>query len=271
MRRSTLGSVALLLALWVTLVLPPMARAGIHVSLEPDSATVQTGDTVTVRLTIFKAESQFNAFDAFVAFDPARVEYVSAALDSQIGSLMSGACDNCFHRFVPHPDNVEIHLSFMCPSTFVTGPGEIYRVRLRVLPGDGPTDLVWRSGTEFYRAGFFVRPVESLPMTLFVHDLNGVGPPAAGAAGLSLETPRPNPYRGSGPATVKFWLAAPSRVGFVILDAQGRNVASRAPEEFSAGTHSFAWTGLRIAPGRYLVKMTSGTSGETARTWVVVR
>jgi hypothetical protein len=260
----------LLLALAGVAALPQAARAGMHMSLEPDSVTVQPGDTVTVKLTVFQAESQFNGFDAFVGFDPARFAFVSSSLADQLGPVMTGACNNFFHQFVAHPSSLEIHVSMLCAGAFATGPGEIYRVRLRALPVTGPTTLVWQTGTEFYRAGFFVRPVESVPMTVFVQDLTAVPAPAM-RTGASLETPRPNPYRGGGPVTLGFSLQGASSVGFAILDPQGRRVASRALGELGAGTHSFAWTGLRLAPGRYLVELKSGNNTQAARPWVVVQ
>ena len=264
MARFGIRSIMQLVLLGAMLGLPTLALAAIHVSLEPDSATVQPGDTVTVRLTIFQAEAEFNGFDAFVSFDPARLELLSTPLADQVGPVISVACNNLFHTFVPHPNSAEIHMGLLCPTTFVTGPGEIYRFRVRVLAPLGPTDLVWSTGTEFFRAGFFVRPRDAVPMTLFVQNLASVGPSSA-AAGLSLETPRPNPYHGSGPLTLQFSLADSAPVGFTIFDTQGRRVASHAPEQFSAGTHSFAWTGLGLSPGRYLVKMSSGSNLQIAR------
>lgn len=263
-------ALVLLLALGAAAALPPVARAGMHVSLEPDSVTVQPGDTVTVKLTVFQAESQFNGFDGFVGFDPARFAFVSSPLADQLGPVLTSVCNNFFHQFVPHASSVEIHLSMLCAGTFATGPGEIYRFRLRALPLIGPSTLVWQAGTEFYRAGFFVRPVESLPMTVFVQDNTAV-PPFTTSEGLSLESPWPNPWRGGGPVTLSFSLHADSQVGFRILDAQGRLVASRALGELGAGVHSFAWTGLRLAPGRYLVELKSGNNVQAARPWVVVR
>jgi hypothetical protein len=260
----------LLIALGAVAVLPSIARAGIHVSLEPDSVIVMPGDTVTVKLTIFQSESEFNGFDAFVGFDPARFAFVSSSLASQLGPVMTSVCNNFFHQFSAHSNSVEIHLAMLCPSTFATGPGEIYRVRLRALPVTGPTTLVWQTGTEFYRAGFFVRPVESLPMMVFVQDNTAV-PPSMRATSVSFEPPSPNPFRGGGAVTLKFSLQGASRVGFSILDAQGRLIASHAMGELGAGAHSFAWTGLRLAPGRYLVELNSGNSTQAARPLVVVQ
>lgn len=270
MARFNIKCSTLLVLLGAMLSLPTVALATIYVSLEPDSATVQPGDTVTVKLTIFQADAQFNGFDAFVSFDPSRLALVSTPLADQVGSVFSGACSNLFQSFVAHPDSVEIHLGMLCPATFVTGPGDIYKFRLRVLAPLGPTDLVWSTGTEFFRAGFFVRPRVEVPMTLFVKNLAAVGP-SSPAAGLSLATPWPNPYRGVGPLTLHFSLADSAPVGFTIFDTQGRCVASHAPEQYGAGTHSFAWTGLGLLPGRYLVKMSSGSNLQIARAWVVVR
>jgi hypothetical protein len=263
-------TLVLLLALGAATALPPVARAGMHVSLEPDSVTVQPGDTLTVKLTVFQAESQFNGFDAFVGFDPARFAFVTSPLADQIGPVLTSVCDNFFHQFVAHPSSVEIHLSMLCASTFATGPGEIYRFRLRALPVIGPSTLVWQAGTEFYRAGFFVRPVESIPMTVFVQDNTAV-PPSMRSTSMSFEPPSPNPFRGGGALSLKFSLQGASRVGFKILDAQGRLIASHALGDLGAGAHSFAWTGLRLAPGRYLVELKSGNNTQAARPWVVVQ
>ena len=275
MRPGIAGSIpralALLVGLAAAALLPGAARAGIHVSLEPDSATIHPGDTLTVQLTIFQAESEFNGFDAYVGFDPTRLAYVSGTPDSQIGTVMKDVCNNFFHLFKVNPDNLEIHLSMLCASTFATGPGEIYRVRMRALAPAGPTALTWNTGTEFYRAGFFVRPVESRPMTLFVQDLNTAVPPPAEPRGARLDAPWPNPHRGGGPLRLKFSLAGATQVGFTILDTQGRRVASRAPESVGAGEYTWDWTGLRLSPGRYLVEMTAGNSTQAARSWVVVQ
>jgi hypothetical protein len=134
----------------------------------------------------------------------------------------------------------------------------------------GPSTLVWQAGTEFYRAGFFVRPVESIPMTVFVQDNTAV-PPSMRSTSMSFEPPSPNPFRGGGALSLKFSLQGASRVGFKILDAQGRLIASHALGDLGAGAHSFAWTGLRLAPGRYLVELKSGNNTQAARPWVVVQ
>jgi hypothetical protein len=260
----------LLFALGGVVALAPAARAGMHVSLEPDSVIVQPGDTVTVKLTVFQAESEFNGFDAYVGFDPTRFAFVSSTLDSQIGPVLTAVCNNFFHQFTAHPSSVEIHLSMLCSSTFATGPGEIYHVRLRALPVTGPTTLSWQTGTEFYRAGFFVRPAELVPMVVLVQDLTAV-PPSGRPAGAAFDAPWPNPWRNGGPVTLQFSLNEDAPVHFKILDAQGRLVASHAMGELGAGAHTFAWAGLRLAPGRYLVELNSGNSTQAARPLVVVQ
>jgi hypothetical protein len=273
MKHFMAGPIALFLVLGSTWLFPALARADLHMSLEPDSAVVQPGDTVTVRITVFRvgaADSSFNAFDAFIAYDPARLELVNTTAAARVGPVFTDSCGNFFHQFLPTPGQLEIHLSMLCPKKNVTGPGDLYRVRMRVLPGTGPTNLVWNTGLEFYRGGFFVRPVEALPMTLFVGSMAGVNPPGEDARRLAFETPWPNPHRGAGPATLKFSLAAPDRVGFEILDAQGRRVAVRTPDEFGAGAHTVNWTGLQLAPGCYLVKMNTGNNLQAARAWVIL-
>ena len=272
MTRKAQAVAALILALTMAAASPTGARAAIHVKLGPDSTLVQPGDTVTVQLNLFQAESEFNAFDAYLRFDPTRLQFVPAAsISQQIGPVMSGACESFFHQFTPRSDTLEIHLSLLCKNVFVTGPGVIYQVRFLVLNGVGPTQIYLGSGTEFYRAGFFVRPVEALPMELYEGSTASVEPPSNSRIAVQLAAPRPNPYRGEGPATMRFTLPGPDRVGFAILDAQGRRVAERVPEGFGAGPHSIAWSGLRLGSGFYVVKMTSADGVRAARGWVVVR
>src|SRR2546422_7001597 len=159
MTRKAQAVAALILALAVGSGSPRGARAGIHVELGPGSSLVQPGDTVTVQLQVFQAESEFNAFDAYLRFDPARLQFVPASsLSQQIGPVMSSGCGSFFHQFKARSDTLEIHLGMLCSNVFVTGPGVIYQVRFRVLEGTGPTQIYLGSGTEFYRAGFFVRP-----------------------------------------------------------------------------------------------------------------
>jgi len=272
MKRAAQAVTVLLMAMGVAATAPATARAGIHVKLSPDSCVAQPGDTVTVQLRVFQAESEFNAFDAYVLFDPTRLQFVpTAPLSDQIGPLMKRACGSFFHQFTPRPDTLEIHLSMLCPNAFVTGPGVIYQLRFRVLHAVGPTEIACGAHTEFYRAGFFVRPLEAFPMELYAGGFTAVAPSSHVGTAVRLATPWPNPYRGAGPATVQFSLPDRDRVGFAILDPQGRRVAMRDAEYFDSGPHSITWSGLRLAPGHYVVKMTSGAEAGVARNWVVVR
>src|SRR5262249_5441687 len=68
----------------------------------------------------------------------------------------------------------------------------------------------------------------------------------------------PNPTHG--PAAIRFGLAQAARVGFEVLDAAGRRVASVPERAWSAGHWSAAWDGRghdggRLSPGIYFVRM----------------
>jgi len=245
---------------------------GVHVSLESSAAQPNPGDIITVSLNVFQADAEFNAFDAFIQFDPTRLEFVPAATPNlQIGPVMTANCGNFFHLFTPNASYLEVHLSLLCPNTFATGPGVIYQVQFRVLGILGATQVSWMPGTEFYRAGFFVRPAELLPLSLAVGGVNAVGPRDGKFAGFSINTPRPNPCQGSGPVTMEYSVATPERVVFEIYDSQGRRLAARSVSDAGAGRHSFTWAGLRLAPGRYVVRMSSATGARAERGWVVLR
>src|SRR5204863_1216592 len=130
-----------------------------------------------------------------------RLQFVPAAsLGQQIGPVMSSACGSFFHQFKARSDTLEIHLGMLCSNVFVTGPGVIYQVRFRVLDGTGPTEIYLGSGTEFYRAGFFVRPVEALPLDLYEGATASVGSPSNSGPPLQPSTTSPHPYPVEAPA-----------------------------------------------------------------------
>ena len=250
----------------------PAFAAGVHATVVPGVSSASPGDTVVVQLVVPVADAAFNAFDAVLRFDSTRLQFVPASsLTQQIGPLMAGPCSNFFHLFTAHPDSLEIHLGMLCASQSVAGPGVLYQVRFRVMPAAGPTPIEWGVGTGFYAAGFRVRPVDVVSGSLQISGVTEVGPGGTAARDFTLETPRPNPRRGSGGVTLGFWLPGPQRIRFDIYDAQGRRVASRDAERLSAGRGSFTWEGLRLSPGRYTVRMTSGAGARSERSWIVLR
>jgi hypothetical protein len=247
------------------------ASADVTLALDPPTLTIAAGDTFTVSLVVPVAGSPFNAFDASVKFDPTRLAFVPAtSLPSQVGPAISSACGNLFHRFSAAPDSLKISLTMVCGGVSLTGPGTIYKVRFRALPGDGPTTLVLGPYTEFYQAGLFVRPNHTSGMTVSV-GVTGVGDGPPVKPRLEFAPPAPNPGRGGGTLMLDFSLPGPDEVRAELLDAQGRKVDALEAGTFAAGHRRVAWTLPPLASGEYFVRLSARAAGAAVRRWVVVR
>src|SRR5689334_19609432 len=78
----------------------PALAQGVTVALSPAAQTVAPGDTFNLELDVTLTGSQFNGFDAIIAYDPAAVTFLPRSpLSLQEGSYMRGACGNTFHLF----------------------------------------------------------------------------------------------------------------------------------------------------------------------------
>ncbi|MFH1843761.1 MAG: hypothetical protein ABIF77_11210, partial [bacterium] len=138
------------------------ARADIHLAVLPGSIEQQPGDTFTVELTITAAGSEFNAYDAVLAFDKTCLTFLQMSpLSAQEGPLMTEACGNRWHIFNIAPDSafVVINHSLLCPGTTVTGPGVVYRLQFRCGPHNVDTEFRLLENTVFYDNGLYVTPV----------------------------------------------------------------------------------------------------------------
>lgn len=231
----------LLVALGLAVALPASA-AGIHVDLEPAPVSVPASTDFTVNLTIFQADASFNAFDAYVVFDPSRVSFVSGS--NQAGPVVTAACGNLFQIFKVDNvqpadlDTLEIHLSLLCNNTSMTGPGSIYRVKFHSGTTPGGTSITWGASTHFYDAGRLVTPLETRNLPVQIQC------PAIGAAPSTLpHEPRDAPFSLSlsgtgGTAPYTFTLASGALPPGVGLSAAG--VISGTPT--ATGSYGFGVT-----------------------------
>jgi hypothetical protein len=113
---------------------------------------------------------------------------------------------------------------------------------------------------------------EELPgsETLFTTSVNGttqgpditsvvsVGEKEPKAGGPGLESPKPNPSRGT--ASITFYLAQSAAVSLGIFDVGGRRLRSLVEEKREAGLHEVPWDGLddsgkRVQPGVYFYQL----------------
>lgn len=87
----------------------------------------------------------------------------------------------------------------------------------------------------------------------------------AGAFSVGVATPNPASNR----TEIAVTLAEAQTVRVVVLDMLGREVAVVTDGPMEAGTHRSALTVNGLAPGAYLVRVTSGSVVETRRLTVI--
>jgi hypothetical protein len=271
--RRTFRNHAWVAVLSLALATPITSRAaGVHVDFGPSPLEVQSGATFTVPLRVFQAGDPFNAFDANVYFDPARLTYVpTSPTTAQIGPLITNACGSNYHRFVLHSNYLEISLSMLCANTTVTGPGTIYMVKFRSTGSDtGESTISYGAGTQFYKGGLNVNPLDA--KTLKVHVSNTPLPVSIGTytGGLRMEAPSPNPRIGAGPERFEFSLPAAGPVTVEVFDFQGRRVAGRGPLAFERGPNRLVLSLPELPAGTYFARLTT-LQGVVGRRWVVLR
>jgi hypothetical protein len=276
-----------LLALTLAAVLAAPAAAGqqtaladtMRLSVIPDRTQVQSGDTVLVEFTVPVAGPAFNAYDAYLTYDPAAFQFLPAAnIGTQEGPLMTAACGQRFHVFEADTlaGRLRVSHSLLCAGRSVTGPGVVYRVRLRARAVDADAALSLLRElphrTTFYLAGTFLLPLVTTDAMVRV----GAGGQAAAAptprVGLSALRVAPNPFN---PRTEIVFEAA--RAGAAEVDVyaiDGRRVRTLWRGEITAGTWRSDWdgrddAGLSVAAGVYLVRLRSGAETHVARAALV--
>ena len=273
--RRRAGAVLTLGAALALLVAPHRAQAaGVTLGFQADTLLVAPGGTLVAELTVPVAGAEFNAFDAAVRFDPAWLTFLpTVPLADQRGPLMTATCTNTYHLFEARPDSLAITLVLLCGHQSRTGPGVIYRVQFTASTTPGWTRLRLGPSTQFYLAGSYVNPLIAREAVVKIGNPPPVAvgdrPPAA-VPGLALAAPQPNPARGAHGVTLRFELAGPDDVGFDLLDALGRRVASRPAERFGAGSHVLVWEPGALAAGRYLLRARGAAGRTAARGWVVL-
>jgi hypothetical protein len=89
-----------------------------------------------------------------------------------------------------------------------------------------------------------------------------------GPTALALEAPVPNPAGDA--ARFSFALPRAARTRLEVLDVAGRRVRLLADHDFTAARYEFGWdlrdaAGRRVAPGIYLLRLSSGVESRTRR------
>ena len=239
------------------LILPaPLAAQGVTVALLPGTLEVDPGAEFDLDLDVTQAGDAWNGFDAYIGFDPAALTLLpQSPTVLQEGTLVTNACGSTFHQFSLGTGKATITVVLLCSDTFLTGPGQIYRLHFRAANTPQTTEVSFLPGLQFYNAGLFVDPDSSTNAEIGI----GMSPVAVGplapARGLGLAV-APNPTRGGAAFTLTTDRAGPSTVR--VVDARGRLVWRLESPAAAAGPRLVRWDGRdaaggRVPPGVYVV------------------
>lgn len=269
-RAAMAGALALLLS-------APTATAGIdlpaaaaladtvRLHVVPQPAVADAGDTILVELVVPAAGPAFNAYDAYLTYDPAVLRFLPAAnIATQEGPLMTTGCGLRFHVFQADTlaGRLRVSHSLLCAGQSRTGPGVVYRVSFRCRDVDAVTPLAllleapWK--TAFYNAGLFVTPLATAGATVRV-GTPWVAPapqPVPAAVTMRLAA-APNPFNPL--TTISLAGAGAGPVEVTVYGPDGRRVRVLWQGSAAAGTWTGAWdgrddSGRAVAAGIYLVR-----------------
>jgi hypothetical protein len=262
----------------VALVLAPTAAraAAVVTELQPAHLFVAPGADFEIDLVLPVAgDSLFNGFSAVVKFDPAALTFVQAVpLTAQQGCLMTGgcsaACGTTFHSFRALGDSLAAGVALLCDTTFVRGPGQLYRYHFRASNTDQVTNVTTRT-VQFLKAGIYVNPATTTNSVIEISSLVGVEGGPGGPAALRLGA-EPNPTQGP----VAFSIAAVEDgvQALDVLDLSGRMVRHLSSGWQPRGSRRLSWDGTdsgggRLPAGVYLVRLRAGAHTALTRVTIV--
>lgn len=252
---------------------PGADAAGVHLQFAAVPATIAPHDTFTVNVTVNPGDDPFNAFDLNIGYDPTHLTFVpTSPVSNQRGALMTAACANTFHLFTPTSGVLQATLSLLCNGVFVTGPGIIYKVRFAATDSVGPTTIQCEAGSQFYRAGFFVNPLDCQPLTVSVSGISSAPDLGDPTVMLSLSTPTPGSRSASGTTThIEFQLPRADTARLELFDVRGRLLADLPPAAYQKGHNEVSWSLPALASGTYFVRLMTGSGLTARRNWVLVR
>lgn len=245
-----------------------------RLQLVPNQLSAQPGDTLVVSFTVPVAGPAFNAYDAYLSYDPASLQYLRPTnLAAQEGPLMTAACGQRFHVFAADTlaGNLRVSHSLLCNGKTVAGPGVVYSVRFRCRNVDAQTPLALLvtapNRTAFYMAGTLLSPLVASGATVHVGAGTTSAVPAAGP-GLALLRAAPNPFN---PRTViSFDAPSGGDAAVDIHGVDGRRLRTLWRGRIAPGTWRGEWDGCddagrMLAAGVYLIRARAGGSEAATR------
>ena len=239
----------------LTLIVPVARAQGVHVALQPVTQTVAPGDTFTLTIQITQAGDPFNAFDAYVGWDPAALTFLQRSpISLQEGAYFASACANRFHKFQQGADRDTITDVLLCSGVSLTGPGPIYRLLFRASMTPQVTTVRFLPGLRFYNEGLYVNPVQSADAAV------GIGMSAAVGSVVRPASLRvsPNPAHTTVRFAVETHHSGPESLE--VCDLLGRRVRRLQSGSFGSGSRAVVWDGrdekgARVPPGVYLGRL----------------
>ncbi len=237
---------------------------GVSAGLIPADTTVSPGAEFELHLWVTDADSAFNGFHADVAYDTTALTRIPLSPTSlQIGTLMTDACPNTFHRYYPLAGKDSVTVILLCNGVSVAGPGQLYRFRFRASTTVQTTAVRIVDGSlMFFDAGLYVFP-ESWTHALVGIGMEpvGVGGGAAGP-GPSLAA-APNPSPGRVVFTIGGTHAGPESL--VVRDVQGRRICRLASNGRQATWDGRDESGHSVPNGTYFATLEVGGRSRTVR------
>jgi hypothetical protein len=244
-------------ALAVGVTTPLAARAAVDVGVIPATLTVSPGATFDIELDVTQAGSPFNGFDVVVGYDPAALTFVTNSQGCLMTGGCSAACGNTFHMFSAQADSLSITDILLCNQVFLTGPGQIYKLRFQASNTQQVTHVTLRHAT-FYNSGLYVTPVNTADETINIGSV-GVGDGSLSANRFAVSA-EPNPAIGPLALVIESGIAGDQRLD--IYDTAGRLVRQVASGWQASGIRRVPWdgtdaSGRRVPAGVYLVTLRS--------------
>jgi hypothetical protein len=244
-----------------------------RLSVIPVPAQGLAGDVLQVDLVVPVEGPAFNAYDAYLSYDPTALQFLPPTDPStQEGLLMTAACGARFHVFQADTlaGRLRVSHSLLCAGNSVTGPGVVYRFSFRCRNVEAMTRLelllLAPYRTKFYMDGLVLLPLVTKDALVRV----GPGTPSAAplpAADITGLRATPNPFN---PRTTITFEVAPSAVESADADVtvhslDGRMVRRLWSGTLTPGTWAGEWdgrddAGRDVAAGIYLVRARAGDS-----------
>jgi len=134
----------------IAMVIAFVASADVSFTLTPNATTAAVGDHIYLSYAVAANDTAFNAYDAWIQFDPAKVQFLGISE----GSYMVDACGTTFFWWRDQTTAIQLAHSLWCQGIVLRGTGEVTVLEFQALTA-GTASFI-PSPIETYRAGYNV-------------------------------------------------------------------------------------------------------------------